>query len=81
MATIKIKGMSCNHCIMAVTKALNEIEGIKKRATKLSDKIKDMGYEVVRMEASDITLIRDDLRSVPAAIKHFRNFLQIWSNI
>ena len=29
MATVKIKGMSCNHCVMAVTKALNEIHGIK----------------------------------------------------
>lgn len=29
MATIKVKGMSCNHCVMAVTKALNEIEGIE----------------------------------------------------
>jgi copper chaperone len=28
MKTIKIKGMSCNHCVMAVTKALSEIEGI-----------------------------------------------------
>lgn len=26
--TVKIKGMSCNHCVMAVTKALNEIRGI-----------------------------------------------------
>ncbi len=29
MKTIKIKGMSCNHCVMAVTKTLNKIEGIK----------------------------------------------------
>jgi copper chaperone len=29
MTTIKINGMSCNHCVMAVTKALNEIDGIK----------------------------------------------------
>ena len=29
MATIKIKGMSCRHCVMAVTKALNGIDGIK----------------------------------------------------
>ena len=29
MARIKIKGMTCNHCVMAVTKALNEIEGIR----------------------------------------------------
>ena len=29
MATIKIKGMSCNHCVMAVQKALGEIDGTK----------------------------------------------------
>jgi len=28
MAKIKIKGMTCNHCVMAVNKALNEIDGI-----------------------------------------------------
>lgn len=28
MATIRIKGMSCQHCVMAVTKALGGIEGI-----------------------------------------------------
>ncbi len=28
MATIKIKGMSCNHCVMAVTKALRGIDGV-----------------------------------------------------
>ncbi len=26
--TVKIKGMSCDHCVMAVTKALNQIDGI-----------------------------------------------------
>ena len=36
MATIKIKGMSCNHCVVAVTKALNEIEGIKDVKVDLS---------------------------------------------
>jgi len=29
MTTIKIKGMSCRHCVAAVTKALSDIEGIK----------------------------------------------------
>ena len=28
MKTITVKGMSCQHCVMAVTKALNGIEGI-----------------------------------------------------
>ena len=26
--TIKVQGMSCNHCVMAVTKALSNIQGI-----------------------------------------------------
>lgn len=29
MKTIKIEGMSCNHCVMAVTKALQSIDGIE----------------------------------------------------
>ena len=28
MTIIKIKGMSCNHCVMATTRALNEVDGI-----------------------------------------------------
>ncbi|MBM3301972.1 MAG: heavy-metal-associated domain-containing protein [Deltaproteobacteria bacterium] len=28
ISTVKIKGMSCNHCVMAVTEALNEVQGI-----------------------------------------------------
>jgi len=30
MATIlKVKGMSCQHCVMSVTKALDQLEGIQ----------------------------------------------------
>jgi len=30
MATVlKVKGMSCQHCVMSVTKALNQSEGIQ----------------------------------------------------
>ncbi len=30
MATaLKVKGMSCQHCVMSVTKALGQLEGIK----------------------------------------------------
>lgn len=28
MKTVKIKGMSCGHCVQAVKKALGQIEGI-----------------------------------------------------
>lgn len=36
MAIINIKGMSCNHCVMAVTKALNEIDGVKDVSVELA---------------------------------------------
>lgn len=29
MKSVKIKGMSCQHCVMAVTKALGALDGIK----------------------------------------------------
>ena len=28
-STVKIKGMSCQHCVMTVTKTLSTIEGVK----------------------------------------------------
>ena len=28
-STIRVKGMSCQHCVMSVTKALTQLEGIK----------------------------------------------------
>ena len=27
--TLKVKGMSCQHCVMSVTKALSQLEGVK----------------------------------------------------
>lgn len=29
MRTIQVEGMTCNHCVMAVTRALEEISGIR----------------------------------------------------
>ena len=28
-SVLKVKGMSCQHCVMSVTKALNKLEGIQ----------------------------------------------------
>lgn len=36
MPTIKVKGMSCQHCVKAVIKALNEIEGVRNPTVDLS---------------------------------------------
>lgn len=37
--TIKIEGMSCGHCKMAVEKALNEIDEVKNVNVSLEDKL------------------------------------------
>ncbi|MEW5774368.1 MAG: heavy metal-associated domain-containing protein [Thermodesulfobacteriota bacterium] len=29
MKTVVVKGMSCQHCVMSVTKALNAVPGVK----------------------------------------------------
>ena len=28
-SVLKVKGMTCQHCVMSVTKALNQLDGIK----------------------------------------------------
>ncbi|MBM4278394.1 MAG: heavy-metal-associated domain-containing protein [Deltaproteobacteria bacterium] len=30
MTALKVKGMSCQHCVMSVTKALNQLDGVQK---------------------------------------------------
>ena len=35
MPTIKVKGMSCQHCAASVTKALSEIDGISEAEANL----------------------------------------------
>jgi copper chaperone len=34
--TVKIKGMSCNHCVMAVTKALKSVDGVREATVDLA---------------------------------------------
>jgi copper chaperone len=58
MRTLKIKGMSCQHCVKAVSKVLGEIEGIE-----------DVNVDLARGEATftevkpvDPELLRERLR-------------------
>jgi copper chaperone len=58
MKKITIKGMSCQHCVMAVTKALSAVEGIKNVQVDLKTGV--ASYE----EAKPV-----DAKVVAAAIK------------
>jgi len=53
MQTVKIQGVSCNHCVMAVTKALKEIDGITnvkvdlQKAEATFDEVKPVDMKIV----------------------------------
>ncbi|NLW23134.1 MAG: heavy-metal-associated domain-containing protein [Tissierellia bacterium] len=45
---IKVEGMSCNHCVMAVKNALQELEGVSQVDISLEDKkVEVMGDNLV----------------------------------
>jgi copper chaperone len=58
MKSIKIKGMSCQHCVMAVTKALTAIDGIKD--VKVDLKSGEASYDETK--PVDVKLIADAVK-------------------
>jgi copper chaperone len=56
--TIKIKGMSCQHCVMAVARALNAIDGIENVQVDL--KTETASYDETR--PLDMELIKDAIK-------------------
>jgi copper chaperone len=58
MATIKIKGMSCQHCVMAVTNALGSTEDVK-----------DVRVDLVKGEATFTEVKPVDLKVISEKIK------------
>lgn len=58
MATIRIQGMSCKHCVMAVQKALGEIDGVK-----------DVKVDLEKSEATFDEATPVDMNTVREAVK------------
>ena len=58
MATVKIKGMSCNHCVMAVQKALSGIDGVR-----------NVNVDVQTGEATFDEAVPVDINTVREAVK------------
>ncbi|HKI58984.1 MAG TPA: heavy-metal-associated domain-containing protein [Trueperaceae bacterium] len=56
MTNLKVEGMTCHHCVMAVTKALESVDGVKSAEVDL-----DHGSAVVDGEA--------DLQAMIAAVQ------------
>ena len=58
MKTIKINGMSCHHCVMAVIRALEEIDGIRDIRVSLEKGEATFDEE----KPVDITIIREKIK-------------------
>lgn len=52
MKSIKIKGMSCQHCVMAVTKAIAALDGVKDVNVDLKSGVAT--YEEVKAVAPEV---------------------------
>lgn len=56
---LKVKGMSCQHCVMSVTKALSQLDGIKNVQVDLAkgevrfDNTKSIGSDSIKKAISD----------------------------
>jgi copper ion binding protein len=57
--TLKVKGMSCQHCVMSVTKALGQLEGIKNVQVDLAkgevrfDNTKEFAFDKIEKAVAD----------------------------
>lgn len=54
--TMKIDGMSCGHCKMAVEKALNKIDGVLKAEVSLGNNNAVIEYNEAKVSSGDLKL-------------------------
>jgi len=58
MKTIKVKGMSCSHCVKAVTKALQAVDGVDQ--VKVSLETGEAAFEETM--PVDMSVIKEKIR-------------------
>lgn len=52
--TLKVEGMACSHCKMAVEKAISSLEGVRDAKVNLDEKKVDVEYESDKVSVEDI---------------------------
>lgn len=56
--TIRIKGMSCGHCVRAVTEALESIEGVETHEVTMGEA--KVRYDESKVDASGMRSVIED---------------------
>jgi len=51
---LKVGGMSCEHCVMAVTKAVGSIPGVESVNVSLEAGTAEVGYDPARVSLDEI---------------------------
>lgn len=51
--TLKITGMSCNHCKMAVEKALKGLDGVLDATVNLEEGVAEVSYDAGKVGATE----------------------------
>jgi copper chaperone len=52
--TLHVEGMTCNHCKMAVTNALQELEGVSNVEVHLQEGTVDVSYDEVKVSVEKL---------------------------
>jgi copper chaperone len=52
--TLQVQGMTCNHCKMAVTNALQEIEGVNRVEVHLEKGTVDVDYDETKVSLNQL---------------------------
>ncbi|MEO3944810.1 copper chaperone CopZ [Gorillibacterium sp. CAU 1737] len=57
---LQVEGMSCNHCVQAVEKALGKLEGVGTVKVELTDKKVSVDYEEGRVSVDALKSAIED---------------------
>lgn len=57
---LNVEGMSCNHCVNSVKKAVGAIDGVASVDVSLDDKTVTIDYDLKKVKVEDIKLAIED---------------------
>lgn len=58
--SLKVSGMTCNHCVNSVTNALKELDGVLNAKVSLSDEKADITYDAAKVHVDDLKKAVED---------------------
>ncbi|GAB3068210.1 copper chaperone CopZ [Salinicoccus sesuvii] len=58
--TIKVEGMTCNHCKSSVESALNRLDGVDSAIVSLEDNQVTVQYDDSRIDSSELNAVIEE---------------------